>query len=241
MTTTIEIPAAVLNGDTSKTGMRQLLTMLRALMPVLDNIKTTVENSSARIPKATEQLSTVTQATENATMEILNLVDDIGRRIGGTEERLRSIEEDLEKKQRSIMALMRLVGTLPAEARNLLQQGEQDWKTLSDLTVPIALLADVRSNLTSMHSITMDIAMALQVQDITSQQIESVRHQIESIRTQLAFVVGQYEGRDDEAPEAVPVTKAFDAEAEYSRDGSRQAEADDIIAQFTRNASVAGR
>lgn len=235
MTSPTDLSAVLSAEAAGKTGMRHLLDMLRSLMPVLDNIKSAVENSSSKIPKATEQLSTVTQATESATMEILNLLDDIGRRIEHVEAKLKMIENDLAKKEASVRNLVAMVEALPLDQKKKMLPYQDDWKNLIDLSLHINSIAELRSNLTGIHSLSMDIAMALQVQDITSQQIESVRHQIESVRTQLSFVVGQYEGRDEMEIPNEPVRKAFDAEASYSKDESRQADADSIIAQFTQS------
>lgn len=228
-----EISERTVNGE-NKAGMRQLLDMLRSLMPVLDNIKNAVENSSSKIPKATEQLSTVTQATESATMEILNLLDDIGRRVETVQKKLKEIENDLARKQESIANLLRLFDSLTPEQQAPFSSSASDWKILTDQSFHVSIMAELGTELSEVHSLSMSIAMALQVQDITSQQIESVRHQIESVRTQLSFVVGQYEGREMSNEPLDPVKKAFDDEAQYSKDESRQSDADDIIAQFAQ-------
>ena len=233
MITNSEIPVFPTNGE-NHTGMRQLLDMLRSLMPVLDNIKTAVENSSSKIPKATEQLSTVTQATESATMEILNLLDDIGRKVEHVQSEIDTFKKDLAERCAAVDRITAWVGTLPDEFRKQFEPYSGDWALLADCDKLHRTMDVTTGELAEIHSFSMNIAMALQVQDITSQQIESVRHQIESVRTQLAYVVGQYEGKVDEPMPGEPVKKAFDADAEYSKDVSRQADADDIIAQFTQ-------
>ncbi|MBP6672707.1 MAG: protein phosphatase CheZ [Bacteroidetes bacterium] len=233
MISQLEITEFTPNGE-NKAGMRQLLDMLRSLMPVLDNIKNAVENSSSKIPKATEQLSTVTQATESATMEILNLLDDIGRRVEHVQAKLKEIKEDYNTKLESIGRLAWLLDNVTTEQKAQFPSFESDWKIITDLSLHVSALDELTAELGEIHSLSMNIAMALQVQDITSQQIESVRHQIESVRTQLSFVVGQYEGRDVVHEPLDPVKKSFDDEAQYSKDESRQSDADDIIAQFAQ-------
>lgn len=231
-----EFEELAMNVDAGKTGIRQLLSMLRALMPVLDNIKNAVENSSSKIPKATEQLSTVTQATENATMEILNLLDDISRRIELVQGALQITEDELSRKRTAAASLTTLFESFPEEQRKAFASAAPDWEVLTDLAPQVAALTQSRADLSEISSVSMNIAMALQVQDITSQQIESVRHQIESVRMQLSHVVGQYEGKIDNDMPVVPIKKPFDDEATYTKDESRQADADDIIAQFAQQA-----
>lgn len=236
MTVQSEFEELAMNVDAGKTGIRQLLTMLRALMPVLDNIKNAVENSSSKIPKATEQLSTVTQATESATMEILNLLDDISRRIELVQGAMQTTENELSQKRDAAATLTALFAGFPEEQRKAIAAAAPAWETLTDLAPQVAALTQSRADLSEISSVSMNIAMALQVQDITSQQIESVRHQIESVRMQLSHVVGQYEGKIDEELPSVPIKKPFDDEATYTKDESRQADADDIIAQFAQQA-----
>jgi chemotaxis regulatin CheY-phosphate phosphatase CheZ len=79
------------------------------------------------------------------------------------------------------------------------------------------------------------IAMALQVQDITSQQIAGVTQMIEAVRTQLLDVAGQLD-REHKRQETPPPPPAghFDSNAQYTLTGERQHEADEIIQQWQK-------
>lgn len=222
------------------TTLDQLLSILRSIMPVLDEMKESVEKSSSKIPKATQQLTNVTEATENATMEILNFIDDIGVRIGSVEEKLKQIEQDLSKKEESVHKLMRVLEGLPPEYKRAFLPYEKEWKNLTDLSLHVEMIGELRKHLGDVQTISMNIAMALQVQDITSQQIESVRHLIESVRTQLGNIVGMYEGNNAVALEHEGEKTAFDEHARYNKDSSRQETADSIIAQFIHHEPMNG-
>lgn len=83
---------------------------------------------------------------------------------------------------------------------------------------------------------SMAIAMTLQVQDITSQQIAGVTHMIETVRAQLMNVVGQLD-REQVRQTAEPAAAAaghFDGNAVYSLSGERQHDADEIIQQWNK-------
>jgi chemotaxis regulatin CheY-phosphate phosphatase CheZ len=82
---------------------------------------------------------------------------------------------------------------------------------------------------------SMSIAMALQVQDITSQQIAGVTQMIEAVRSQLIDVAGQLD-REQERQVAPPPPAAghFDSNAQYTLTGERQHEADEIIQQWQK-------
>ena len=83
---------------------------------------------------------------------------------------------------------------------------------------------------------SMAIAMALQVQDITSQQIAGVTAMIEAVRAQLLDVAGQLDR--EHGPKAVQAegkpTGTFDSDAQYSLTGERQQNADEIIQQWQK-------
>lgn len=217
-----------------KADMNQLVETLKSLMPVLDEIKNAVEHSTNKIPKASEQLTTVTQATESATIEILNFLDDMGQRIEAIEARLKHFQQELRRDDALRSKVHALLMDLSAptykryavrhyidEIRPLLEQPSYS----EQVELLCAQLADVRA-------ITMNIAMALQVQDITSQQIDSVRHLIDNVRVQLSNVVGQYNGNEPVMQDKSLAQKAFDSQAVYSHDTSRQADADSIVAQY---------
>jgi chemotaxis regulatin CheY-phosphate phosphatase CheZ len=82
---------------------------------------------------------------------------------------------------------------------------------------------------------SMSIAMALQVQDITSQQIAGVTQMIEAVRSQLLDVAGQLD-REHERQVAPPPPASghFDSNAQYTLTGERQHEADEIIQQWQK-------
>ncbi len=221
-------------------SVHQLLTMLRSLMPVLDEMKQSVEKTSSKIPKASQQLTNVTEATESATMEILNFLDEISQRIGRVETRLKDIENDLGKKELCVQKLVQALNNLTEEQRKPLLPFEKEWRNLIDLSLHVTTIGELRTHLSEVQNISMNIAMALQVQDITSQQIESVRHLIESVRTQLSNVVDKYEGKEFTETLTEDPVRSFDEHARYNKDTSRQEEADSIIAQFTKHNSSNG-
>lgn len=83
----------------------------------------------------------------------------------------------------------------------------------------------------------MHIAMALQVQDITAQQIAGVMEMIEQVRRQLLDVLGQLDANvpPGNAPAGVsPTAGTFDASAQYTRSDEKQQSADTIIAHWKK-------
>jgi chemotaxis regulatin CheY-phosphate phosphatase CheZ len=76
--------------------------------------------------------------------------------------------------------------------------------------------------------------MALQVQDITSQQIASVLHMIETVRNQLLNTVAHPDGSSvsDNQSAGSEATRAFDVNAQYRPAAERQSIADSIVQRW---------
>lgn len=90
-------------------------------------------------------------------------------------------------------------------------------------------LADTRQD-------AMNIAMALQVQDITSQQIAGVTHMIENVRSELLVALGQLElsQRGELRKTSAQSSTTFDTNASYTGASQRQENADSIIQQWKK-------
>jgi chemotaxis regulatin CheY-phosphate phosphatase CheZ len=217
---------------TNGVGMNHLLKVLKDIMPMMDEIKNTVENTSSNIPKASQQLSTVSQATENATIEILDVVDDMGRRIELVETKLKEIVTDSTQRDVLVQSIIQSFDSFSGEQKEQLAVIKKSLMQLTERSVSSEAIGGLCQELADVRGLSMNIAMSLQVQDITSQQIEGVRHMIESVRTQLANAVGRFDGKELEQP-MIDTTKSFDSDAKYTTDGTRQEDADSIIAQFT--------
>ncbi|HTX99603.1 MAG TPA: hypothetical protein VMG09_06255 [Bacteroidota bacterium] len=171
-----------------------------AMLPALENIKTTIEDSSKKIPKVSTQLSNVSQATESATVEILDVLDTISQNVDAAEAGLKT-----------------LGNLLPNPARPVTE-----------------VMSSISRSLATTKEKSMSIAMALQVQDITSQQIAGVSHMIESVRVELIRILDQFGGTAVAGPSAPVSTPAhFDIEAEYTVSTERQDQADQIVKQWT--------
>jgi chemotaxis regulatin CheY-phosphate phosphatase CheZ len=201
--------------------VQTLLKVLSGVVPVLDEIKNSIEETSGNIPKASHQLHNVTKATETATVEILNTLDAMTQRITGAEQQLAALS-DLHRKRR--MAVQRIPAGLRRDIvkalgnADLLQEGEDEIPAIT------RLLADARQD-------SVNIAMALQVQDITTQQIAGVTHLIESVRTQLRTLLDELEGNTPQTSQeqASPGIRIFDTDAQFTRSTERQERADEII------------
>jgi chemotaxis regulatin CheY-phosphate phosphatase CheZ len=192
---------------------------VRGVIPLLENVKNSIEESSSRIPKASMQLSKVTEATESATVEILNVVE--------------AVTAQIEKSARELNGVKQFV---------LSATGVPGCEAAAQAIASIEkMLAETKDN-------SMNIAIALQVQDITSQQIAGVSHIIESIRKQLYHALKRFDDPGQNSVEGVPGTETkspasapashFDGDAHFSKAPDRQDLADEIVKQWNQNKAV---
>lgn len=96
-----------------------------------------------------------------------------------------------------------------------------------------AALTEISSTLAKSKESSMNIAMALQVQDITSQQIAGVNLLIEDVRIELLRILEHLGSEVHVASRLIPSRpKHFDTDAKYDGSGERQEQADMIIQQW---------
>ena len=198
--------------DTDVGMIRDFIEHVRGIIPLLEHVKDSIEESSSRIPKASKQLNEVTTATESATVEILNVLETMTTRIGQTEKELGVVRRFVEG-----------VAASPESAT-----------VLKSVDTAEQMLAETKDN-------SMNIAIALQVQDITSQQIAGVAHTIESIRLALGKALKRFDSPDGAAGEdGQGENKAmhFDGDAQFTTTPDRQDLADEIIKQWNNNSAI---
>lgn len=230
-------------GNTEQNDLRQMVDLVASVVPMLDTIRLSIEEGSGQIPRASQQLQNVTQATETATMEILNVLDSMTQKISDAENGLAAVKEALVTRQNIERQVTERLNTLGSEGT--------DGKQLSSLTAlwmqhqQIPGVNDrvgaVEESLAQSKADSINIAMALQVQDITSQQIAGVLDSIEVVRSRLQKALEAVGGTAQAVhqsgvalrPGAVP--KHYDTDAEYTPSGARQESADAIVRAWSKD------
>jgi chemotaxis regulatin CheY-phosphate phosphatase CheZ len=179
--------------NSTETGkVREMINLVASVVPMLDTIKQSIEESSGQIPRASQQLQNVTQSTETATMEILNVLDSMTQKLNDAETGFASLKYALEARygiEQQMGQWMRDVEHTPAGAREL-SALRTLWTQHQQVPTFRAAMGTIEQSLAQTKADSIDIAMALQVQDITSQQIAGVLGSIEQVcaRLQKAMV-----------------------------------------------------
>lgn len=211
----------------------QFIEAISSVIPLLDNIKVSIAESTGRIPKASRQLHSVTEATESATVEILNVLDSMSQKVSKVEAGVVDVKRNQERQTEIAQKLSEMIAATGNEA---LLAGWEHFRQSADQSVPIAA---IERFLGEIKDDSMNIAMALQVQDITSQQIAGARHMIESVRLELIRILEHFNGDWTKNPGPLPPANGkaeppqhFDTDAQFSRSNVRQERADAIVNQW---------
>ena len=209
-------------------GIQKLVDFIHEMAPMLVHINNSIEESNSKIPKATDHISDVTSATELATTEILDLIDAIS---SNTFELTDILTDALTKESESKVIIAELTEVISdnPKAKELVEK-------LSEKLV----LEDVKEKVTEiLGKVQMDatnIAIALQVQDITTQQLSAVNHLIISVQKRLSSLMFELTDEEikvvDNSEEIeVPTDSNFDMDASFHNRQSSQDDIDKIISE----------
>ena len=214
----------------------KFIKVVSGVIPLLDSVKESLEESTGSIPKASRQLDNVTKATESATVEILDLLEQMTARVDTLGSAIAGVRTAAEKREATCAAIDPLITQLKCCRPDL----HARWNEFRAAGSGAGLPADLDAHVNDLRADVMNIGMALQVQDITTQQIAGVSHMIESIRMKLTEVLLAF--NDDAQPGTVPGAHSdkadpngrFNGDAEYSRTTDRQENADEIVERWKR-------
>lgn len=205
--------------------IQSLIDFMKDTVPMLENINTSISDSANKIPKAQNQIHDVTSATEMATIEIMDIVDVISNDISKIEEEINSLISREEKKKELITKLKIMLGG-NKEGIEILDELDKENSIFNQLS---QILATVQKTKGDAYNIT----IALQVQDITTQQLAAVNHLITSVQQRLSNLVLEIDTNDIEVKDkpaiVIPDEETFNAEAKYDKDASRQKLADELL------------
>ena len=228
------VAAAVPQGGwPTRDSLDKFVKVVSGVIPLLDSIRESLEESTGSIPKASQQLDNVTRATESATVEILDVLERMSGRVRTLGEALAVGRASADAEAGRLADLDGLMASLASTRPDILER----WKEYRAAPCGTCLPAGLDAEFGAISADAMSIGMALQVQDITTQQIAGVSHMIESVRMKLAEVLQSLMDGENPPP-AVPAAAApgghFDADAEYSHSPDRQVSTDEIVERWKR-------
>jgi chemotaxis regulatin CheY-phosphate phosphatase CheZ len=230
-----ELRALMVFAQRTMPFLDDVFTFVREIVPLLDVLRASVESTSDKLPKASKQLDKVTTATELASTEILNIVEGMFAKLNG-------LREDLGQRQRAAVGAERQFAALAADLEALVAAagGTQEARRVAVAArdVPAILHAiapDQRFEevLEGLQSDCTNIMIALQVQDITAQQIAAVNTLMESVDQGLSRLLKHFDKTSVESDATRfrhrSLDIVFDVSAEYGKSEDRQRMADALV------------
>jgi len=230
--------------------LEEIFLFVNEIEPILLEINTSIKENLKKMPKASKQLSKVTEATELATTEILDILDGLGYKNELINSNIKKIREILMTKENKSIDIIKLVidSIQKGESIQNLEPQLIDFVNVIENNVDPKIDELLKHTEDVNNSIVNDsssIAMSLQVQDITSQQIAAVNNLLETVQSRLSVIMEKFqeselenliskEHYDSKAKVAVLHRKiAYDPDAVDSLDitKNRQSNIDSIIEQ----------
>lgn len=207
-------------------GVQKLVDFINEMRPMLSHINESIEESSSKIPKATDHIVDIANATELATTEILNLIDEIAYNTLQLSDILKEILQKEEENETLLHELTDLVSD-NKPAKEIVEQ------LLNNLCVA-KRYDKITEALNKTTTDSANIAIALQVQDITSQQLSAVNHLIISVQKRLTSLMFDLSNDgirsvDNSSDIVVPTDANFDMNASFITQQTSQEEVDKLF------------
>ncbi len=228
--------------------LEEIFLFVSEIEPILHEINTSIKDNLKKMPKASKQLSKVTEATEFATTEILDILDGLAYKneiISSNLLKIKSLSSIQDNKSTEMLKIL-LKGAEKGMVINDFKDEINDLINLyeNNLDNKVNALIDNTNDINnSIVNDSSSIAMSLQVQDITSQQIAAVNNLLETVQARLSVIMEKFKKSDIEEfikednynskPQVAEMHRkiAFDPDAVDSYDLSlkRQDKIDELI------------
>lgn len=238
-----EIRAVFVLGRRSLPFLEDTMEFVEDITVLLEEVNATIQTRSGHMGRATDQLKSVSEATEVATGEILDYTDQVLTKLDVLKTGMEASQqqsEEIAAADEQLLTLLR--NELGDEHEALLDRVEEiedekralreDWS--DQVEESKEALSDIRRKMNQ-------ITMSLQVQDITEQQLSSVNHLIETVRTRIDALLedlGTGEVADKDMPSGTPSkTATFNEGARYNHSADRQKRADETVADANGRSS----
>ncbi len=192
-----ELRALFILGQRVIPFLEEIFVFVKEIQPLLDEINKSVSDNLNKMPNASEQLSKVTQANEMATVEIMDVVDGILYKIDLMESNNKTFfatKTETLNNSIKLLDILRRGIINGSDLKPAIPVINNTMKNLDDLNTHLTTdyLAENTKMLNEIRNDSNSIIMALQIQDITAQQIAAVNHMLGTIQTKLLTILKHF-------------------------------------------------
>lgn len=229
-----ELRAVFVLGQRALPFIEEIFGFLREVAPLMEEINASMMDSALMMPHATSQLQSISEATKTASTEILDLIDDVMLESdtyeGQLEQALRDVKEVEQLSDDTLKMLREALDDQPEVLARIESNIEEGHLRLHNIEGGIharhTIIDEIRGQMNR-------IVMSLQVQDCTAQQIASVTHLLDNMRSRMADLLEQLDAQasptEHEPSWDVPQDAAFNPDARYEPSDEKQLAADALI------------
>ena len=229
-----ELQAVLLFGKRAIPFLEDTFAFVKNIIPVVEAMKSSVDATSEKLPRASKQLDTVTHATEIASTEILNTLETMFGKLEAMMSRFREQQEQTRQLAETLHLMDEAWDSMGADAAAQDRQRRLREAWNKHRTFLLTFGEGFPESLQGLQSDCTNIMMALQVQDITAQQIAAVNKMMQSVDEGLNKLMRHFaEVPADHDPQRYShahLDIQFDVEADYFGSKDRQKAADALVA-----------
>ena len=165
----------------------QLIGCIGDISPLINNINQSISDAINPASSVSENISKVSEANELATIDIMNMLDDTSAKCESALESLSKLKIlTLEHDVKFTKTLMVLLKKKDYKKVELLVTKKNEILE-SNNTANLVKSIEVAFNTTIQNA--QGIMMALQVQDITTQQLAAIDHTVQTVQSKLNNII----------------------------------------------------
>lgn len=200
--------------------IQSIIDFMRDVVPLMEYVNNSIQDSASKIPKAASQINSVTNATEIATSEILDIVDSMSMDLSKIKNELADLKNGFFNQRVALENFGNQFANLNGEFSSL-----QAGLSIDELETKVSLMEGI---INKIETDSNNITLSLQVQDITSQQLASVNHLIQSVQKRLSKLMsdlsrkGPIDLNDNLEDSDSSHDAAFNPEARYEKNAQKQ-------------------
>ena len=191
-----ELRALFILGQRVVPFLEELFAFVGEIQPLLEEINTSIQENLSKMPNLSKQLSKVTEATELATNEILDIVDGVFYKLDILSSTLKEFESSQLGLKDFFEDFNKLVGKFNNGSFSIddlkLNLGSLQAKSKDILSVETKINS-MKEMIDNIRNDSSSIMLALQVQDITSQQIAAVNYLLNTVQTRLNSLISKFQ------------------------------------------------
>jgi len=207
--------------------IQSIIDFMRDVVPLMEYVNNSIQDSANKIPKAASQIHSVTNATEMATSEILDIVDSMSMDLSKIKNELADLKNGFFNQRVTLENFGNQNPNLNGQFAAL-----QSGLCIDDLETKVVAMEEIVKKIEGDSN---NITLSLQVQDITSQQLASVNHLIQSVQKRLAKLIndlsrkGPLDLNELESEDEDNKSSTFNPDARYDKSFEKQQLANELF------------